>query len=274
MRNWRKLILSGSAAALTLAFVGAAIAGTVTTNGVTLTYPDYPISGPALLSCEPWEEATANTVTLSGVPEGAAVTLTFVWAAPLSNSPTPLPPTTYNNVTGGTLVAPISYPPDSSQWPLWNQVTNERAIAVAVQVRITTATGTLITKVVSKTWWIRCLPPPQPAQGCTPGYWRQEHHYDSWVGYAPTDDFETVFGVDASFSPDSLGDAVELNGGGERALARHATAALLNAATGDVNYTFTISQVIASVQNAYATGEFEALKDQLDAANNAGCPLN
>ena len=279
MRNWRGLVVGGSAVALTLAMVGAAIAGTVsgtlTTGGtVTLSFPSYPLTGPALESCEPWEEATANTVTLSGVPEGATVTLTFLWSNPYAGTPSYLPPVTYTNVTGGELVAPVSYPMDSSQWPLWNTATNERAIGIAVQVRIISQAGVQIGKVVSKQWWIRCLPPQNPAQGCTPGFWRQEHHYDSWVGYTPTDDFETVFGVDASFSPDSLGDAVELGGGGERALARHAVAALLNAATGDVNYTLSISQVIASVQNAYATGEFEALKDQLDAANNAGCPLN
>ena len=30
--------------------------------------------------------------------------------------------------------------------------------------------------------------------GCTPGYWKQEQHFDSWVptGYAPGDDFDTV----------------------------------------------------------------------------------
>jgi len=271
------LIVGGCAAALTLAIVGAAIAGTVSTTAttggtVTLTYPEYPISGPALISCEPSEEATANTITLSGVPEGATVTITTLWSSPYGGAPNYLPAITYAGVTGGELVAPISYPLDSSLWPLWNQTTNERAIAVAVQIRITLA-GTVVAKLVSKTWWIRCLPPRQPAAGCTPGYWRQEHHYDSWVGYSPSDDFETVFGVDASFSPDTLGDAVELNGGGERALARHAVAALLNISAG-LNYDIGLGALILGVQNAYTTGEFEAFKDQLDAANNAGCSLN
>jgi hypothetical protein len=27
--------------------------------------------------------------------------------------------------------------------------------------------------------------PPPGNQGCTPGYWKQPHHLDSWVGYTP-----------------------------------------------------------------------------------------
>ena len=49
---------------------------------------------------------------------------------------------------------------------------------------------------------------------------------------------------------------------------------MLNAASPDVNYFYTVAEVIAGVQNAYATGDFEPFKNQLDFANNAGCPLN
>jgi hypothetical protein len=272
MRIRREVLLT---AALALAVSVGVQAGTVSSGGVTLTYPEYPLTGAALESCEPWFEGTANTVTLTGVPEGSSVTLTFLWSNPYAGSPNFLPPATYSNVTGGSLSAPVVYPPESSQWPMWDQTTNERAIGVSVVVRITTPTGTLI-KLNSKVWWIRCLPPRAPAQGCTPGYWKQDHHLDSWVptGLAPTDDFEFVFGVDASFNPHTLLDALELNGGGERALARHAVAALLNAYHPSINYSFTVGAIVAGVQNAYATGDFEPFKDQLDAANNAGCGLN
>ena len=30
-----------------------------------------------------------------------------------------------------------------------------------------------------------CTPPPS-FQGCTPGYWKQPHHFGNWVGYVPT----------------------------------------------------------------------------------------
>ena len=68
------------------------------------------------------------------------------------------------------------------------------------------------------------LPPPPPppggAEGCTPGYWKQDHHFDSWQVYSPTDSFNTVFGITAPF-PDTLTllDALKLNGGGINALA-------------------------------------------------------
>ena len=39
----------------------------VTVNGITLDYPSYPSTAP-LLHCEPWNDPTANVVTLSGVP--------------------------------------------------------------------------------------------------------------------------------------------------------------------------------------------------------------
>ncbi|MGH2544967.1 MAG: DUF7507 domain-containing protein, partial [Ardenticatenaceae bacterium] len=36
-------------------------------------------------------------------------------------------------------------------------------------------------------------------EGCTPGYWKQAHHFDSWVGFDPSDSFDAVFGVTSSF---------------------------------------------------------------------------
>jgi hypothetical protein len=115
---------------------------------------------------------------------------------------------------------------------------------------------------------------PRGGQGCTPGYWKQEHHFDSWVGYSPSDSFDAIFGVDAAGS-DTLLAALGKNGGGENALKRHAAAALLNTAAQDnVNYLYTAANVIAIVQNAYATGDFDTAKDLLAAQNEAGCPLN
>ncbi len=118
--------------------------------------------------------------------------------------------------------------------------------------------------------------PPGGGQGCTPGYWRQEHHYDSWQGFAPGNDFDTVFGVNV-FNPNiTLGVAVELGGGGVNALARHGVAALLNAASGGVNFAYTVAQVKAIVAGtaAYSGLSVEARKNLLAAANEAGCPLN
>lgn len=103
-------------------------------------------------------------------------------------------------------------------------------------------------------------------EGCTPGYWKT--HLDSWAatGYSPSDDFDTVFGVDY-FDPDiTLEEAINLGGGGVERLARHGVAALLSAAHPDVNYPYTVAQVIAYVQAGDA--------DPLVAANELGCPIN
>ena len=112
-------------------------------------------------------------------------------------------------------------------------------------------------------------------EGCTPGYWKQEQHAYAWDGYLPNDSFETVFGVTANYlSGLDLLAVLEKGGGGERALGRHAVAALLNAASSGVDYDLTEAEVIAYVQEAFATGEFEVVKNIFSAKNEEGCPLN
>ncbi len=115
--------------------------------------------------------------------------------------------------------------------------------------------------------------PPAGGEGCTPGYWKQMQHFDSWVDYEPGDDYETTFEVDASFTKTLLG-ALKQGGGKEKALGRHATAALLNAAAGGVDYEFSESEVIQLVQDAYASGNFNHYKDMLADENESGCGLN
>ena len=124
--------------------------------------------------------------------------------------------------------------------------------------------------------------PPPGGEGCTPGFWKQEQHFDSWVGFAPDDSFEEVFDVDVTLRAGGKGtvddptllDALNATGGGVNALARHAVAALLNASNTDVASDFTTAQVIALVQDAIETGDFETAHQLLAAANEQGCPLN
>jgi hypothetical protein len=112
-------------------------------------------------------------------------------------------------------------------------------------------------------------------EGCTPGFWKQPHHLDSWVVYTPDQYYDDVFGVTSSFGPTfTLLDALEQGGGKEKALGRHAVAALLNAASGDVSYAFTTAEVIDIVQGAYVTGAFNVAKNLLQDENESGCPLN
>ena len=126
-------------------------------------------------------------------------------------------------------------------------------------------------------------------EGCTPGYWKNnaaKWGAVSWVGYAPGDSFETVFGVDvtlrgngkATYPTPTLLQALGANGGGINALARHAVAALLNISNPNVNYAggMAAATLILAVQDAVAAGEdaIEALHTELAGYNEAGCPIN
>ena len=109
-------------------------------------------------------------------------------------------------------------------------------------------------------------------EGCTPGYWKQPHHYDSWTGYTPTQLFSSVF---ANAFPDmTLAQVVGQGGGGIKALGRHTVAALLNAASPGVEYPLTTSQVISKFNAAYASGRYEATKNEFAALNERNCYLN
>ena len=140
------------------------------------------------------------------------------------------------------------------------------------------ATATAGALTASDSGSLTCTPPPTGNEGCTPGYWKQDQHLDSWVGtgYAPNQDFDTVFGVNFFNPNQTLVQAAGANGGGTDALARHAVAALLNSASADVDYPYTTAQVLDIVQGdgAYAGLSVEARKNLLAAANELGCDLN
>jgi cysteine-rich repeat protein len=110
-------------------------------------------------------------------------------------------------------------------------------------------------------------------QGCSPGFWKHGDHFRSWKQFSPSQNYGTVFGVRPSFTKTLLG-ALQQGGGGEKALGRQAVAALLNAANARVNYAFTVQQVIAKVQQAYARRNFEAIKNELERENDRACPLS
>ncbi len=106
--------------------------------------------------------------------------------------------------------------------------------------------------------------------GCTPGFWKQKQHLAYWTGFDPSMKFADVFGV----SPRkdwTLLEALGVGGGGENALARHAVAALLNAASPRVDYLYTQEQIILMVRTAFLTGHFETVKDGLMVQNETGC---
>lgn len=121
-----------------------------------------------------------------------------------------------------------------------------------------------------------------PAQGCTPGYWKQPQHLGSWGACAsPGDDFDTTFGVDL-FDPDiTLLEALDANGGGENALARHATAALLNTCSGldfgDASGVITTQDILDAFANAGDLSKKRnqnTLKKYFAPLNERACLLN
>jgi hypothetical protein len=126
-------------------------------------------------------------------------------------------------------------------------------------------------------------PSPTPAfQACTPGYWKQPQHFDSWVGYTQTDTLSGVgFTNTSPYQNTTLLEALSFQGGSgldgaKRILLRTAVAALLNSTA--VNYPLTTAEVISAVNNALATGDRNtilAVAAQGDAINNAfPCTLN
>lgn len=125
-------------------------------------------------------------------------------------------------------------------------------------------------------------PKGEPCAGCTPGYWMQDQHLDSWVptGFKTTDKFNTVFGVTqyvrSNGQPYTLLAVMrELNGNGDPIstnLGFHAVAALLNAAHRNVNYGYAAGDIIQLFRNNLS--QPAALKDSLAMLNERGCPLN
>ena len=112
-------------------------------------------------------------------------------------------------------------------------------------------------------------------EGCTPGYWKQEQHFDSWTApYTPGTLFTSIAGLDDAFGGLTLLQVLELNGGGLNALGRHTVAALLNAASSGVDYGMTTDQIKTAFNGVYPGGDYESLKNRLEALNELGCPID
>lgn len=243
----------------------AALAGSVTQDGVSVGFP-----------------GNANTCTPSGsvtiaLPDGATAQVYLLQHSP--SFAVLNPPYGQGIGPGGSVTLSFPYP----------VLTPGVTYQFGVDVHYTLADGTTgeIGNATTK-WTVTCAepttpppptptpttpPPPTPTptpppglEGCTPGYWR--NHLQAWAatGYSTSADFDTTFGVNY-FTPDiTLGQAIQLGGGGYNPIARHGTAALLSASHSGVDYPYTVAQVIAFVQAND--------KDTLEAANELGCPLN
>lgn len=147
-------------------------------------------------------------------------------------------------------------------------------------IRLPTITGTATvtgivyhSKGVVAHFYNSDTPPPSATQGCTPGYWKQPQHFDSWPAqFQPGMQFSSVF-ADA-FPGKTLLNVLSAGGGGLNALGRHTVAALLNAGNAGVNSGLTTADVIAAFNAAYASGSYESQKNVFERLNELGCPLN
>ena len=125
-------------------------------------------------------------------------------------------------------------------------------------------------------------------EGCTPGFWKT--HPQLWDGVGgndvtntvqTTDLFNATFGVTSAQSgladTVTLLDATNLNGGGKKALARHAAAALASADSG-IDYPYSVAQVRALYRDGVGADAgpetVQSALAKLQAANELGCPLN
>jgi hypothetical protein len=220
-----------------------ALAATFTFQGVTVTAPD------SYTSCTP-----SDNISVSGVGTNTVV-LRFFRKDVTTN---------YSYLLGtATLTAdgsaPFPYPAITGT--MW----------FMVEVMVFDASGTKLGTQAATKWSVTCEP-TTGGEGCTPGYWK--NHLGSWQApYTPAGSFNTAFLIGANyFEPGffsnsyTLDQAINQGGGGLNRLARHGTAALLSAAHPDVDYPYTVAQVIALVQ--------AGIIDPLAQANELGCPIN
>lgn len=119
-------------------------------------------------------------------------------------------------------------------------------------------------------------PPPPPGEGvagCTPGFWKQSHHFQYWTApFAPSTQFSAVFAN--AFPGQTLLQVVSAGGGGLTALGRHTVAALLNAASSEVDYGWTAQQVVNAFNAAYASGDYAPLHTQFEGLNERDCTVD
>jgi cysteine-rich repeat protein len=112
-------------------------------------------------------------------------------------------------------------------------------------------------------------------EGCTPGYWKQPQHFDSYTSpLTPDTLFSDVF--EDAFPGKTLLDVMGQGGGGLNALGRHSVAAVLNSASDGVSYDESTSDVIDAFNDVFpgSRRDYTGLKNGFEFFNEQGCPLN
>jgi len=117
-------------------------------------------------------------------------------------------------------------------------------------------------------------------EGCSHGFWKQTQHFPDWT---PPHDPEDLFAETGSeellfedaFPGRTLLNVLRLKGGGLNALGREVVAALLNAASPNVNYALSVDAVIRMFNDVFPRGdlEYSELQNIFEEFNHEGCPL-
>ncbi len=93
--------------------------------------------------------------------------------------------------------------------------------------------------------------------GADVAYWQDPENRSQWQGFQADNSFETVFGVSPGRAM-SLADALQQPGGETGSLLSQSVTALLNAAHPEMDSEYSQQEVIQLVQDAFATGDFQA----------------
>lgn len=242
---------------------GSTVAELQIRDGLDLAFIDFP---------EPRKSTILQSYSIVPDDEARVADILIIASSVENNRPNSIEVT----VDGAlTLFSDLLDNSDGADWdtlPLTVDIP-ANASTVTVQLFSRDDSGINPNKEASLAWIGSILSIPEPEtgnyQGLTPGFWKQPHHLMYWVDYSPTDDYETVFGVNASFTLTLL-ETLWQGGGKEKALGRHAVAAILNASHPDINYYYSVAEIIAIVQDAYVTGKFNAAKDLLEKQNQLG----
>jgi hypothetical protein len=265
---------------------GATVVGTLDENRTTIT--TFTLTAPAVqqindalvvvqgrtgsANAYPYADVFDATLTSGGLitPDGQAnAGKSFCLT---TDVPTPTPTPTNTSTPTNTPTAT----PTPTNTPTSTPTATNTPTPTPTPTNTPTATPT-------KTATPTATPTPRANEGCTPGFWKQPQHLDSWVGFAPGQTLESVFNVPNAFGLDNatLLEALSFQGGesvtdAARILLRAAVAALLNAASASVDFPLSVSDVTAQVNAALASGNRDtilALAARLDALNNLSCPL-
>jgi len=100
------------------------------------------------------------------------------------------------------------------------------------------------------------VPDMPGGEGCTPGFWKNDGGRFGWnnwkpTGYMPDDDFNATFGVTYLPAGTTLLEALDPTTAHDAGYGKeiwHGVAALLNAASPNVDYAYSVAEVIAFVQ--------------------------